>query len=60
MIKFGIDKSPYEVFSLKHSLNKTDGGYYQKMLENFNLKAENYVYFEHNLEAVKKSKRNWN
>ncbi len=29
MIKFGIDKSPYEVFTLKHNPNKTDDGYYE-------------------------------
>ena len=28
MIKFGIDKSPYKVFSLKHKPNKTDEKYF--------------------------------
>lgn len=51
--KFGLDKMPYEVFSLKHDPEKTDPEYYKKMLEHFNLKSEDVVYFEHNPEAVK-------
>lgn len=50
---FGLDKMPYEVFTLKHNPEKTDSTYYQKMLEHFNLKAEDVIYFEHNPEAVK-------
>ena len=55
LIKFGIDKSPYEVFTLKHNPNKIDGGYYEKMLKHFSLKSENCIYFEHNGDAVKKA-----
>lgn len=51
--KFGLDKMPYEVFTLKHDPEKTDPSYYQKMLEHFGLKANKVVYFEHNPEAVK-------
>lgn len=51
--KFGLDKMPYEVFSLKHDPEKTNPEYYKKMLEHFNLKSEDVVYFEHNPEAVK-------
>lgn len=51
--KFGLDKMPYEVFSLKHDPEKTSPEYYKKMLAHFNLKAEDVVYFEHNPEAVK-------
>jgi FMN phosphatase YigB (HAD superfamily) len=50
--KFGLDKMPYEVFTLKHDPEKTDPEYYKKMLEHFNLKVEDVVYFEHNREAV--------
>ena len=51
--KFGLDKMPYEVFTLKHSPEKTDPTYYKKMLEHFGLKADEVIYFEHNPEAVK-------
>lgn len=51
--KFGLDKMPYEVFTLKHNPEKTSPEYYKKMLEHFNLKSEDVVYFEHNPDAVK-------
>lgn len=51
--KFGLDKMPYDVFTLKHNPEKTDPSYYTKMLEHFGLRKEGVIYFEHNLEAVK-------
>lgn len=51
--KFGLDKMPYEVFTLKHDPEKTDPKYYETMLAHFGLKAGGVVYFEHNPEAVK-------
>jgi len=51
--KFGLDKMPYEVFTLKHNPEKTDPKYYNTMLAHFGLSAEDVVYFEHNPEAVK-------
>ena len=51
--KFGLGKMPYEVFTLKHDPEKTNPEYYKKMLEHFNLKSEDVVYFEHNPDAVK-------
>ena len=51
--KFGLDKMPYEVFTLKHDPEKTNPEYYKKMLEHFNLTSEDVVYFEHNPDAVK-------
>ena len=51
--KFGLDKLPYEVFTLKHDPEKTDPKYYETMLAHFGLKADDVVYFEHNPEAVK-------
>lgn len=50
--KFGLDKMPYEVFTLKHNPEKTESSYYVKMLENFGLDKEDVVYFEHNPKAV--------
>ncbi|MDO8728324.1 MAG: hypothetical protein Q7K26_00365 [bacterium] len=51
--KFGLDKMPYEVFTLKHDPEKTDPSYYEKMLNNFELTKDGVIYFEHNPEAVK-------
>ena len=51
--KFGLDKMPYEVFTLKHNPEKTDPKYFETMLEHFGLSKDEVVYFEHNPEAVK-------
>ncbi len=51
--KFGLDKVPYEVFTLKHNPEKTDPKYYKIILKIFDLKPEDVIYFEHNPEAVK-------
>ena len=50
---FGLVNLPYEMFTLKHNPDKVDPRYFDKMLEHFNLKASDVVYFEHSLEAVK-------
>ena len=49
----GLDKMPYEIFTLKHDPEKTDPAYYNKMLKHYNLKPEGVIYFEHDEEAVK-------
>lgn len=51
--KFGLDKMPYEVFTLKHNPEKTAPQYFETMLKNFGLKKDEVIYFEHNPEAVK-------
>lgn len=51
--KFGLDKMPWEVFTLKHNPEKTDPEYYRIMLQKFNLKPEDVIYFDHNPDAVK-------
>lgn len=50
---FGLDKLPYEVFTLKHDPEKTDPRYFQIMLDKYELAAKDVIYFEHNKEAVK-------
>ena len=50
---FGLDKMPYEVFTLKHDPEKTDPKNYETMLQKFGLDKDDVVYFEHNGEAVK-------
>jgi len=54
--EFGLDKMPYEVFTLKHNPEKADPEYYRKMLEHFSLKPEEVVYFEHGEGAVKSAR----
>ncbi|KKR70010.1 MAG: hypothetical protein UU12_C0032G0011 [Candidatus Woesebacteria bacterium GW2011_GWA2_40_7b] len=51
--EFGLDKMPYEVFTLKHNPEKTNPKYFELLLKHFDLKPEDVVYFEHNPEAVK-------
>lgn len=50
---YGLDSMPYEVFTLKHNPEKTNPEYYNIMLNNFNLKKEEVIYFEHDSNAVK-------
>ena len=57
MIKFGINKSPYEVFTLKHNPDKVDEKFYEIMLEKLNLKSKDVIYFEHDLEAVESARK---
>ncbi len=51
--QFKLDRVPYEVFTLKHNPEKIDPKYFKIMLENYSLKSEDVVFFEHNPEAVK-------
>jgi HAD superfamily hydrolase (TIGR01509 family) len=50
--KFGLDKMPYEVFTLKHNPEKTDPLYFKTLLADFTLEASEVLYFEHNPQAV--------
>ena len=50
---FGLDKMPYEIFTLKHNPEKIDPEYYKIMLKHFNLDIKDVVYFEHDKDAVK-------
>ena len=54
--KFGLDKMPYEVFTLKHNPEKTDSKYYELMLEHFRLGKDDVIYFEHNPKAVESAR----
>jgi FMN phosphatase YigB (HAD superfamily) len=50
---YGLDKMPYEVFTLKHTPEKTDPAYFKTLLNHLGLNADAVVYFEHNLDAFK-------
>lgn len=51
--QFNLDKSPYEVFTLKHNPEKNDPSYYTILLEKYGLEPQDVIYFEHNIDAVK-------
>ena len=53
LIQFGIDKSPYGVFTLKHDPDKTDNVYFDALFKEFNLSNEKVIYFDHNADAVR-------
>jgi len=53
MVNFGLNDMPYEVFTLKHNPEKTNPEYYNILLDKFNLKKDEVIYFEHNMDAVK-------
>lgn len=50
---FGLENLPYELFSLSHTPDKIDPVYFESLLEQYAIDAEQLIYFEHNLEAVK-------
>ena len=50
--EFNLNRSPYEVFTLKHDPEKTDSKYFEILLNKYNLKPSEVVYFEHNKEAA--------
>tara|TARA_R110002074_G_scaffold289550_2_gene461397 strand:- start:1471 stop:1854 length:384 start_codon:yes stop_codon:yes gene_type:complete len=56
IIDFGLNKMPYEVFTLRHNPEKTDPTYYTTMLDYFNIKVKDVIYFEHNKDAIKSAK----
>jgi len=54
--EFGLDKMPYEVFTLKHNPEKSNPKYFQTLLEHFGLKSNEVIYFEHDMKAVESAR----
>ncbi len=52
-IEHGLDKIPYEVFTLKHNPEKSNSDYYKILLKHFDLTINEVLYIEHNLEALR-------
>ena len=50
---YGLDKMPYEVFTLNHNPEKTAPEYYKILLNKYSLNKDEVVYFEHSMDAVK-------
>ena len=57
--KLWLVNLPYELFTLNFNPEKSQWGYYEKMLEHFWLTSEDVIYFEHNEEAVEKARETW-
>ncbi len=53
MKTYNLQSMPYEVFTLKHSPEKTDPTYFETLLSKYGLAASEVVYIEHLLEALK-------
>jgi len=53
IITLGLVNLPYELFTLKHEPEKSDPEYFKVLLNKYDLKAEDLIYFEHNVDAVK-------
>ena len=51
--RFGLDKMPYRVFTLKHNPEKQNPDYYRIMLKQLGLDKKDVIYFEHDSGAVK-------
>lgn len=56
MTRFGLDRCPYEVFSLAHDPEKTDPAYYRTMLDRYGLEVSDTVYFEHAIAAAESAR----
>lgn len=56
MPKYGLINLPYELFTLKHNPDKVEPKYFETLLTQYNLKAEDVIYFEHSPEAVESAK----
>ena len=54
--QFGLNKVPYEVFTLRRNPMKTDPKYFELMLGHFKLNKDDAVYFEHSAEAVESAR----
>ena len=52
IITTGLDKMPYEVFTLKHNPEKTNPEYFRILLDRYNLSDEDAIYFDHEPEAL--------
>ncbi len=52
VLMFGINNSPYDFYTLKHKPDKTNDIYFKKLMKKYGLKAINFLYFDHNKEAV--------
>lgn len=58
-IEFWLVNLPYEMFSQNFNPLKTNPEFYENFLKEYDLEAENCIYFEHDLIAVNSAKSVW-
>ena len=49
---FGMVNLPYPLYSMNHHPDKTDSYYFESLLKEYDLEAQDTLYFEHNADAV--------
>jgi HAD superfamily hydrolase (TIGR01509 family) len=54
--KYGLDKVPYDVFTLKHDPEKNNPEYYKILLREKNLDVNDVVCFENKLDSVESAR----
>ena len=57
MMEKGIIDLPYEVFTLENDPSKSESEYFIKLLDHYQLKPEDVVYFDHIPECVESAKK---
>lgn len=57
--KYKIDTQPYEFFSMKHQPDKPNPLFYTTFLNQYWLKADEVIYFEHDESAVVSAQSIW-
>ena len=51
-IQYGLDRIPYNYFTLKYIPAKKDPKYYEILFAIYQIQAKDVLYIEHNIEAV--------
>lgn len=54
--EYGLTDVPYDMFSLSNNPGKPDPVYFQKLLDQYDLKAADIIYFEHDSDAVESAR----
>lgn len=49
---FGMVNLPFPLYTMNHHPDKTDPYYFDSLLKDYELQAEDTIYFEHNADAV--------
>ena len=49
---FGMVNLPFPLYTMNHHPDKTDPYYFESLLKDYELQAEDTIYFEHNADAV--------
>ena len=57
MMEKGMIDLPYEVFTLENNPSKSESEYFVKLLDHYQLKPEDIVYFDHIPECVESAEK---